>query len=323
MSNRIKTADSQAAWAIVAEGVAASRMEAHHLHKLVDRVLSMVNSSTEKEHLYEVAGDSITAIPKHIEQLERQLDKTSYAVASMGKDELKVRLSLSDRDMVDEALEKAASQSVQAVAARFMQADLSPPIGYPGGPCQVIERINQEVRDPKQKETLMEKVEGGDDLSNPEAHQIYDIEQERGAAGTRFKKLLIQSHAVYRMDLRSITVPEILLCLKHFQDTWAVEKSRGSSLYKTWEQSIERGTEIRWTDKTGLVVVFAVQKLNAAGDLAARIITTFRGNESTPKGADRDSCQLPFAGWSKEYERDIDKHGSYMTQRVATAYLKA
>ena len=310
-----KNADSQAAWAIVAEGVAASRMEAHHLHKLVGRVLSLVNASEHKDALYETAGDAIVAIPKHVEQLERQLDKTSYAVSCIGKDEIKSRLSLSDRDMVDEALEKAAS----VVATRFMTADLSPPIGYPGGPCQVIERINNEVRDPRLKEVLIEKMEDGDDLTNPEAHTIYDIEQERGAPGTRFKKLILMSHAVYRMDLRGITVPELLLCLKHFQDTWAVEKSRNSSLYRGWEEAIQKGTEIRWTDKTGLVGVFAAQKHGGTGDLAVRVITTFRGNESTPKGADRDSCNLPFSGWSKEYQRDIDKHG--MAQRVASRFL--
>lgn len=102
-----KTASSEVAWALLTEGVTASRLEAHRLKHLLSRALRLVEESDHKEHLYEVAGDVIKGVPKRLQALENQLDKTSYVLTVLGEDYLRNRLSLSDRYQVDDAVKDA------------------------------------------------------------------------------------------------------------------------------------------------------------------------------------------------------------------------
>ena len=64
----------------------------------------LVERSAQKDHLYQVAGDLIMGIPGALERLERSLDRTSYALAKIGEDHLKDRLSISDRAMVEDGI---------------------------------------------------------------------------------------------------------------------------------------------------------------------------------------------------------------------------
>ena len=60
------------------------------------------------------------------------------------------------------------------VANRYLLGDLNPPLGGSDSPCDVLRRINDEVRNPKDKNKLIRLVENGKDLSNPQAHIVYD-----------------------------------------------------------------------------------------------------------------------------------------------------
>jgi hypothetical protein len=100
-----RKAGSQAGWALISGGVNAARVEAHRLHQLVEKVLRLVENSSEKEHLFQVAGDLIVSVPKRIERIEQQLDETSYALSIMGKEHLKDRLPISQRSLVEETVE--------------------------------------------------------------------------------------------------------------------------------------------------------------------------------------------------------------------------
>lgn len=102
-----RKAGSQAGWALITGGVNAARVEAHRLHQLLNKVLALVESSPQKEHLYQVAGDMIVRFPKCVQNIEDQLDETSYALSMMGKDHLKDRLPLSRRNVVDQTVEGA------------------------------------------------------------------------------------------------------------------------------------------------------------------------------------------------------------------------
>ena len=55
------SAGSQAGWALIAGGVNAARVDAHRLHQYVTKILKIVETSPEKEHLYRMAGDLIVA----------------------------------------------------------------------------------------------------------------------------------------------------------------------------------------------------------------------------------------------------------------------
>lgn len=177
----------------------------------------------------------------------------------------------------------------------LLKADLSPPLGYPGGSCHLMERIESRVRSPAQKEKLIEKVELGDKLTNQEAHVIYDYELDKGAKQTRFQAIVMTPHAQYRMDQRGIRVNELILTLTAFHKAWAKEKSRNSSRYQDWEKKIQRGKPLEWTD-SGLTVVFEVASIR--GKLAANIITAFKDTRN-PLPKDREECE-PWKGWAKD-----------------------
>lgn len=127
MSSISRKAGSQAGWALITGGVNAARVDAHRLHQLLNKVLELVENSDQREHLYQVAGDLIIAVPQRLESLERQLDETSYALAIMGEDHLRDRLPLSSRNQVDETVEGAKAfgapmlrQSVSRVAQQYL-----------------------------------------------------------------------------------------------------------------------------------------------------------------------------------------------------------
>lgn len=108
---RAKQANSQAAWALLTEGVTAARLEAHRLQHLVNRATQLVEQSNQREHLYEVAGDVIVALPKRLDRLIIDLDRTSLALSRMGQDFLESRLSLDDKNLVEESISSAFGKS--------------------------------------------------------------------------------------------------------------------------------------------------------------------------------------------------------------------
>lgn len=162
--------------------------------------------------------------------------------------------------------------SQQIVALRHLRADLSPPLGYPGGACYLLERIRKNVRNPADAESMISDVSEGGDLTLTEASRVYGLGTEAPPVKTRFKKVLLSPHAQYRMDLRGITVPEVRLALKSFNKAFLDAKSRNDPTYRRWTTDMAHDTGIAWTDpQTGLTVVFA-----AGGDgTVAKVITVY------------------------------------------------
>ena len=175
--------------------------------------------------------------------------------------------------------------SPQRVAARYLQSDLIPPLGFPGGPCYVVQRIMEEVHNPKLRDDLVADVEHGLKIDNQEAGQIYHLDAEAGVGA--FKKMLLVPHTQYRMDQRGITVTEIRMALASFQKARNDERSRHSYMAKKWEYDMMRGEPINWTDpKVKLTVVFL------AGRDMVRVITCYWEGESDPKPT-QGGCPVP------------------------------
>lgn len=130
-----KIASSQAAWALLTEGVASARVEAHRLSHMVHRALKLVEQSDQTDHIYQVAGDIIQGVPRRLERLEVELDRTALALSKMGETFLEARLPLDDKTRVNEAVlpafggggHKYASKEAQVidrVAVRYLLARL-------------------------------------------------------------------------------------------------------------------------------------------------------------------------------------------------------
>ena len=294
-------ASSQAAWALLTEGVTAARMEAHRLRLLLTRALTLCEKSKERDHLYEVAGDVIQAVPTRLENLERDLDRTSYALSVLGSDHLRDILPLADRKVVDDATEHAkpfgggggrTRSSANRVAERYLRADMDPPLGWPGGPCHVIERIRDHVPNPAVREELVDDVEFGMDLSNSDAAQVYDtnIIERNVQSPLPFKmherRLMIGPHAQYRMDLRGVTIPQVRAAIAAWAHEWALERSRQSPIARRWETAIAQNDGIRYVDRrSGLAITFSL-----VGSNAIKIITVFWENEGKPNPPGDGGC---------------------------------
>ena len=155
------------------------------------------------------------------------------------------------------------------VVERFLQADLSPPLGKPGGPCQVVQRIDKQVQNQGLKHDMIEEVEKGTDLSNQEASKVYPVGREPGVGPIR--QVQITSHGQYRMDLRSIKVEDVRACLADFLKQMEEWKKAGNRAYENMGHSLEIGQKIEWTDrKTKLKIVF-----ESIGGGTVTLISTF------------------------------------------------
>jgi hypothetical protein len=135
-------------------------------------------------------------------------------------------------------------------------ADLHPPLGRPGGPCQVIERIDKSIRSPNLKDDLIEDVNHGEDLSNKDASKVYPILREHGVGP--IKQVQITSHGQYRMDLRGITVDDVRRGIGSFLQQMNEWKLRNDPAHERNTRAMQQGQKIPWTDpKTHLKLVFA------------------------------------------------------------------
>tara|TARA_Y100000310_G_scaffold296048_1_gene327971 strand:+ start:9553 stop:12600 length:3048 start_codon:yes stop_codon:yes gene_type:complete len=167
-------------------------------------------------------------------------------------------------------------------------ADLSPSLGLPSesGPCYVVQRIEDEVRSPRVRDELEQKVEKGRDLTNPEARTVYDTITERGPGGM-ISKMEITGHAQYRMDLRGISVIDIRLGLQAFLKSLNDWKSQQSYEYDNVAYAIRRGEPIEYLfKKWNLFIAFTMVSKGTA-----RIITIYWKGMKDPKAP--GTCVVP------------------------------
>jgi len=182
------------------------------------------------------------------------------------------------------------------------QSDLHPPLGNPGGPCQVIERIERNIRSPRLKDDLVEDVNTGEDLSNQDTSKVYPILHEHGVGS--IKQVEITSHGQYRMDLRGITVEDVrhaIGSLLQQMGEWRVKKNPA---YERMSTALERGDKIEWVNpKSSLKIV-----LSPIGGGVVRLVSTFWKGVPDPPPP-HGSCVIP-------------RHAS-LAERVVSRYLES
>ena len=178
------------------------------------------------------------------------------------------------------------------VAFRYLQSDLSPSLGRSDSPCDLLKRIDQEVKNPKQKDKLLHLVENGHDLKNSEAHIIYDPITESGYGKSKFKQIDITPHAQYRMDLRGVDVRELKSALFEFQKV--VQRDLSQKGWSKYEDQMEKYL-VTFIDSSGLKVVFEPLFHKDVPDLrnlyGATIITAYYKNQFAPN-VNRSQCGI-------------------------------
>lgn len=159
--------------------------------------------------------------------------------------------------------------------ASLHTADKSPPLGEPGGPCQVTQRIRDSIKNPTLRNELLEDIEKNKGLSNPDANKVYSFETERGQGLA--KRLTISPHAQFRMDLRSVTVQDVQAALQGLSKIYFSFKSQQGPRFKSLDQSLRSGKPYLWVDpKTDLAIVIIMR-----GDDAI-LVTTYWDGKSDP-----------------------------------------
>jgi hypothetical protein len=99
-----KKSSSQASWSILSQGVSSARVEAHIVRTHMNQMVEAIKENPQlAEEIYKRCGDNFEALPRHLSKLERSLDRTNYALISMGSDWYRQRLTHEDREMVDMA----------------------------------------------------------------------------------------------------------------------------------------------------------------------------------------------------------------------------
>jgi hypothetical protein len=154
--NNNRKASSQVAWSLLTEGVTDARLNVHRIRLLAQRALALVEQSVARDHLYQVAGDLIVALPEALDDAEIALDRTSYALTVMGKDFLRGRLPFTDRYIVDQAVKaspfavpKREKESMDVrVARRFLEAQRTPRPAAPSAEGEFFD--NPEKREVRQ-----------------------------------------------------------------------------------------------------------------------------------------------------------------------------
>ena len=97
-------ASSQASWSILSQGVSSARVEAHIVRTHMNQMVEAIKENSQlADEIYKRCGDNFEALPRHLSKLERSLDRTNYALISMGSEWYRQRLTHEDREMVDMA----------------------------------------------------------------------------------------------------------------------------------------------------------------------------------------------------------------------------
>jgi len=181
----------------------------------------------------------------------------------------------------------------KVLASRWLsrQADLNPPLGVPGGPCQVYKRIKEEVPSQELQVDLIEDYKEDGKLENPEASKIYKIIPGDPPSDSFIKQVLVSAHAQFRMDQRSISMKAVRNALYEFSKELARARANPKERMKAadWEDSINRGLPIRYEGKS-ITVVFSRSKSGEPGSV--NLITTYPNSGQDPKPVPEQSCRL-------------------------------
>jgi len=178
---RNKKASSQASWSILAGGVSDARVEAYKIRIAVNQMVEALKDSPAIEEVYRLCGDTFLSIPDSLALLERHLDKTNYALITMGADFYRQRLPHSDRETVD----IASKYNPAPHAARMINSEMiSKEAGTSG-------EFWEEIAD-----LISEKIENGDKEITISRRELSDPSQY-GALVSFEREGLVQNFGSY------------------------------------------------------------------------------------------------------------------------------
>jgi len=272
-----KANSSYASWALIMEGVTSARVEAYRLRHLLNRTLALVEKSEKKDHLYQVGGDIISGFPQRLHRLEETLDRTSYALSKMGESHLRERLPISDREKVEESIERAAPlspsmrkayENVVRIASRKEFFDVLVPhynrlAMNPKNKTVVLQLIKFWFMDsltkiPSKDETWFAQSQKVTGDAPPFTFDLKATKPNKGYGGGYLEigngvQFAFTDHAVVRSALRNVTLQQAMNVVRtHLMSVSKYESSlsRESHFAQNFNEglaAIDKGIEVRYT----------------------------------------------------------------------------
>lgn len=303
-----KKSSSQSAWALLAGSVSQARVESHRIRHMINRGQKVIDTSVAKDHLYEVAGDLIVGLPERLSILERLLDRTSYALSIMGEDFYRGRLSLDDKEMVDQAVKFSQSPfpSARRVASRFLHKR--------AGASEVQKRIQNaldsgNITDKEHQRMLSDIAH----LSNRDAGVLYGrarfpfkhknkqlhtkVPQAGKPNGVKVKvpntnfisKVTLEAHAYYRYELRDIGQQALNDALngwsnrinKGYLDIKSGIRSRknteNAEFYLSYKKNMGKGSDNFYHQASDTTIVISASPTGSTERFDLFIVTMYKG----------------------------------------------
>lgn len=116
-----KQSASQTSWSLISAGVSSARVEAHRVQVAINQIIEAIKGSKIEDEVYRLCGDAITMLPDATANIERELDKTSYALIKLGDAFYRQRLPHQDRELVDITSQYAPFPSPKKVATQYLK----------------------------------------------------------------------------------------------------------------------------------------------------------------------------------------------------------
>lgn len=137
------------------------------------------------------------------------------------------------------------------------RADLYPPLGVNGGPCRVVDRILSRHFPEKSEEVLVHEVETGHSLDNPSAARVYERPIRERTTTSPIVPYTIGPHAMYRMDLRLVTLKDLNAAISEYFATLSKLRARSDNDFQVeLRKRLARG----WVSSKGLFIQLAVHQ---------------------------------------------------------------
>jgi uncharacterized protein YjbI with pentapeptide repeats len=148
-------------------------------------------------------------------------------------------------------------------------ADLSPPLGDPGGLRHTERRIEKVVRNKGLERELKESLIEDGQLTNQEARIVYRFKDCNPVKETKkIKGFCVSSHGQFRMDQRGIKVKDVHNFFFNLERY--LERNKTNIRARSFLRSLESGDAVKWGDPySKLTVVFVLE-----GD-SARVVTAY------------------------------------------------
>lgn len=92
--------------AVYQKGTSQARLSLNKLQEMLDRAISLIDASPDKESIYAQAGDLISAIPEHMRSLQEALDILAFASSKIDEKKLKNRIPIGVREQIELAVKR-------------------------------------------------------------------------------------------------------------------------------------------------------------------------------------------------------------------------